>query len=207
MMRVAPILLPLSLLASGCAGAAGPELAGELRALLGRDAFETLLAIDRLEARGDPAVGPYLLALQRDPEQPLDVRARAAAALLGLGYELGQSFCLGVLGASLPGSEERDEQLGLPRAERWAFARELAVRALEHRLRAAGVEPPHYDVNLGVPDMLKSVKEYAGALSRLPRPVPGMSRGALASCIPARAPEGWRGEDWELLRRLCLESY
>ena len=166
----------------------------------------TLLAIDRIEDAGNPAAGPWLLAIQCDAARPLDLRARAAAALVGLGYPDGQNFCVAVPAGQLRSSKARDQAQRLPISERWAFARELAVRALRTRLLQAKRVPPPYDVNYGAPDLRTAAAAFERELRRAPPLTPAATRGELAARVPRTPPAGFTADAWQDARTRCLNS-
>jgi hypothetical protein len=199
-----PRLCSFLLLTAACV--ASPDPTGDLGLLLGSDVLGALLAIDRLEQRGDPDVAPYLLAVQTSSEKPLELRARAAAALAALGFASGEKFCLAVLTANLEEFAASDRQHRLPLDDRWAFPREIAVEPLRRRLQAAGRTPPSYDVNFGAPDLAAAGRGFASELASLPPRRPAASAADLAQCIPESPPPGWEAFPWRELRQQCLHD-
>jgi hypothetical protein len=200
-----PGLHRLLLLAAACAAPVADPTA-DLALLLGGDSLAVLLAIDRLEQRAQPDVAPYLLALQTSSEKPLELRARAAAALAALGFASGEDFCLAVLTANLEEFAASDRQHGLPQDDRWAFPREIAVEPLRRRLQAAGRTPPAYDVNFGAPDLAAAGRRFASELALLPAQRPAASAADLAQRLPETPPPGWEAFPWRELRQRCLHD-
>ena len=191
---------------SAACTAAATDISGDLELLLGSNSLEALIAIDRLEQRGNPDVAPCLLALQTTPELPLELRARAAAALAVLGFATGESFCLAVLTANLEEFAASDHHHRLPASDRWAFPREIAVEPLRRRLHAAGSTPPEYDVNFGAPDLAAAGRGFARQLAKLPPLHPVAARDELQRLWPELPPPGYEAFPWKELRQLCLQD-
>ena len=169
--------------------------------------LQLLTAIDRIEDEGARAAAPWLLWIQRNETRNLPERSRAAATLCRFGFDEGQAFCLAILGAWLPGHEAECRRFGIPHVERMAFAREIAIAALQDRAQEAGQSCPPYDVNQGVPQMTRSVQAWKERIASLPsqaRPPAGFR-----ALYPRIAPPGWPGthEQWSRLRSDLRDGY
>ncbi len=199
--------LPLLLIA--CQGSEGPPIDRSSYASLfeARD-LDLLVALDQIEDDQQWAAAPWLLWIQQSQLRNLPERSRAAAALTFLGFHEGQEFCLGILGAWLPGHEETSRKHGIPRSERMAFAREIALQALRDRLAVQGRSTPPYDVNQGAPQMARAVAAIQKLLSELPTPRPDLTAPELARLYPETQPREWTRtqETWSQLRASLLRE-
>jgi hypothetical protein len=202
-------LLPL--LFGACVGggqASGPAVQPhEWRALQSAELVDALLIVDEIESRGDPSAAAWLLPMLRDRERGHELRAGVAAALMTLGFDEGQSFCLAVLRANLDSARDSDARFGLPISDRWAFARELAYEPIASRLWAAGVEPRSFDVNFGAPDLRKASDALEAQLAELPPLNPSLDAAGFERRLPAAPPPGWaRAEyrSWHMIRAELL---
>jgi len=98
---------------------------------------------------------PALLHRSETAES-IAVRTACAGGCLSLGHRPSAAFLIDVLGANLPGRQASDQRSALPRRERWAFERELALHALEARSGSRF----GYDPNASVPDLLHAVGRW-----------------------------------------------
>jgi hypothetical protein len=136
------------------------------------------LAISAALALGDlqqPWTLPALLHQARTADS-MTVRVACAAASLRLGHRNATVFLIDVLGANLPGRGSQDQRSALPRRERWAFERELALVALE----ACAHTRFGYDPNASHPSLLAAVARWEAWAETYgptpPRPVdPGVA--------------------------------
>lgn len=167
--------------------------------------IDALLTIDRLADEAmHPAGAAWLFAVQFDATRDVRQRSCAAAALASLGYPDGEAFCLALLGANLDDFAASDEEHALPRIDRWAFAREIALASLRGRCREAGVDAPDYDVNYGAPQMSDAAKRFRSVFAKLPeRPRPHLD-AELGALIPIEAPDGVAPTVWRRARAATL---
>ncbi|GEM_PF-3187025 len=191
--RLPRAVLPLLLLPAGACRGTLSRIPDGLRS---SDPKKVFLAIDEIAGASEPAGAPALLFLMRKRDLDLALRTRAASALAEMGFPIGEDFCLAVLGALLPGSEETDRLFGIPKTDRLAFPREIALLFLEKRIREAGKTPPFYDVNQGAPDLRKGQAAFRERIRALPALRPRFPEDA----VPLSPPPGFTDLPWAELR-------
>ena len=207
-------LAGFAILAGACSTAARTPQAPLARSALDavlqlrspQQSLAAMLAIEKLADACSPACAAWWTLIQQSPDADIALRTLAASKAAELGFTLGNEFCLAVLGANLLDFAESDRRFALPRSDRWAFAREIALAHLRGLLIDAEQAVPDYDVNAGAPQLAAGARAFSKALARVPSPGPMISRAQLEAVLPDTAPAGITNDAWQQAVQTCLRA-